>query len=83
MGGDVYQWNEANISGLSRGLRGGVWDGNSGVLASSTRVGIDPTYEIFNIGFRVASSEAVPEPGSITLLVAGAIAVLIGWRRWR
>jgi hypothetical protein len=34
------------------------------------------------MGFRVAMV-GTPEPGSITLLVAGAIAGLIWWRRWR
>jgi len=76
--GDVYQWNEANIGGSSRGLRGGDWDLNSSSLPSSSRGGGTPTFEIELIGFRVAS---VPEPGSLTLLVVGAIGVLIWARR--
>ena len=43
------------------------------------RFDITPTGEDESLGFRVAY---VPEPGSITLLVCGAIAGLI-WRRRR
>jgi len=69
MGGDVFQWNEALISG-ARGLRGGSWGENSSNLASSFRVNYgDPTSESSNFGFRVAS--VVPEPSSIVLLGAG------------
>ena len=39
-----------------------------------------PLNEYGEVGFRVVS---VPEPGSITLLVCGAVAGLIFWRRWR
>jgi formylglycine-generating enzyme required for sulfatase activity len=79
-GGDVFQWNEANIDGVYRGGRGGDWfdTEESSVLASSSRGGTYPSNEDIYCGFRVAS---VPEPGSITLLVCGAIVVLIWWRR--
>lgn len=84
-GGNVWEWNEADIygDGSSRGLRGGSWDYNSYDLASSYRAvggGIpDPSSGDYDVGFRVA---LVPEPGSITLVVCGIIAVLI-WRRRR
>jgi formylglycine-generating enzyme required for sulfatase activity len=88
MGGDVWQWNEVDISGSFRGLRGGAWGygssfgGPSGPLASSLRYNYYPSFESFNIGFRVTSSVAVPEPGSIALLLACAAAFGIWRRRW-
>jgi formylglycine-generating enzyme len=79
MGGDVFQWNEAQISGSFRGLRGGSWGINSNNLASSARGDNNPTNEDLDIGFRVASSVAVPEPGSLALLLACAV----GFGIWR
>ena len=77
--GNVWEWNEAIIIGSYRGVRGGSWYDDSFFLAPSCRIyGYDPSYECSNYGFRVAS---VPEPGSITLLLAGAVAGLIWWRR--
>ena len=78
--GDVWNWNDAIISGSYRGLRGGYWsDADSSSLASSVRNYADPTFENHGIGFRVAGSVAVPEPTSIALLLAGAVALGI-WR---
>ena len=79
MGGDVFQWNEANLDDLDRGMRGGYWNTDVDALASTNRYGSSPTGQFDYIGFRVAS--AVPEPGSVTLLVAGTIASWIWW--WR
>ncbi len=86
MGGDLNQWNEANNFGNGyRGLRGGSFiDVGATVLASSGRGYGYPLAEAADIGFRVASSVAVPEPGSIALILVGAIGLLgIGRRRLR
>jgi formylglycine-generating enzyme len=59
-GGNVWEWNEAVISSSFRGLRGGSWNDVSvfSNLAASVRSDHFPTYENFNIGFRVASNPA-------------------------
>ena len=66
-GGNVWEWNDAVISGSSRGLRGGSWFGYDGyLLASSSRYDIVPSNENLVIGFRVAS---VPEPSCVVLTI--------------
>jgi len=78
-GGNLWEWNETEIyAGSSRGLRGGFWSSFSVNLHASNRNDFDPTNEYDVVGFRVAS---VPEPGSITLLLFGAVAGWIWWRR--
>ncbi len=77
--GDVWNWNDAIISGSFRGLRGGYWDLNSSSLASSLRLNAYPSDENDFVGIRVAS---VPEPGSLTLLLACAVGFGI-WRQRR
>ena len=63
--GDVFQWNDAVISGPKRGYRGGAWNNGTASLWSSNRDGFDPTLEVVSVGFRLASGEAVPEPTGI------------------
>jgi formylglycine-generating enzyme required for sulfatase activity len=81
MGGDVWQWNEANINNFYRGSRGGAFGYDSYDLASSTRVHYPPDEDSL-VGFRVAE---VPEPGSITLLLAASLGLagvaVVRWRR--
>jgi formylglycine-generating enzyme required for sulfatase activity len=85
--GNVQQWNETLIAGSYRGKRGGGFafsgsGSNSPYLAASFRSYVNPTEVSDNLGFRVASSEAVPEPGTITLVVCGGLCLLAyGWRR--
>ncbi len=71
-GGNVWEWNDAVISGSSRGLRGGSFAGfGASTLRASTRSDGDPTGESNFIGFRVAS---VPEPTSLLLtMLAGGV----------
>ena len=85
MGGDVWQWNEADIAGSGRGVRGGWYQDTANGLVSSARTpGGYPTDESETIGFRVASSQPTPEPGSIALLLAGGFCLLAyAWRRRR
>jgi hypothetical protein len=89
LGGNVFEWEEttgslinANGSGSSsRGVRGGLWLGDSSLLSSSSRFDIlIPAFEDSVIGFRVASlssTAAVPEPGSFALFLTGLAG--LGW----
>ena len=83
MMGNVWQWLESPYYGnygtsSYRSSRGGCFLFTPNYLASSYRTGFGPTGESESIGFRVAM---VPEPGSVSLLVCGAVAGLICWRR--
>lgn len=78
-GGNVWEWNEASISGTFRGLRGGSWGGLAGELQSSTRGANVAPLETFGIGFRVAT---VPEPGTAELGMIG-FALTLWWRKRR
>ena len=81
-GGNVYEWTESAFDGSNsssseaRAIRGGDWFDSEFVLRSSVRDSGGPTFELINIGFRVAS---VPEPSTYALLLmAGA-----GWLLWK
>ena len=87
-GGNVYEWNESAFDGSNnspsenRAFRGGDWSDFEINLRSSLR-GIDaPTFEDFDIGFRVAS---VPEPSTYALLALAltAFGAHLLRRRWR
>ena len=78
MGGNVWEWNEAEPIAGFRGLRGGSWFSNAILLQSSSPNNSNPAYENFDVGFRVAS---IPEPvGSSLVLMALA---MYGCRRRR
>jgi formylglycine-generating enzyme required for sulfatase activity len=79
MNGDVFQWNEALISGSYRGLRGGSVGYDSSYLLSSYRHYAVPTGEAGIFGFRVASV-LTPEP-STGVLALVACGVILWWRK--
>ena len=81
--GNVYQWNDLDgTSGSSRGLRGGNWlNGLAFTLSSSGRGTGDPSGGVSNVGFRLASPVAVPEPST---WVMGLVGIACGgWEMWR
>jgi formylglycine-generating enzyme required for sulfatase activity len=77
-GGDVYQWNDAVVSGSNRELRGGAWLFNSVLLQATSQNSSDPSGESSVTGFRFAS---VPEPSTVVSLIAGF--GILAWRRKR
>lgn len=71
-GGNVSEWNDAVISGTSRGLRGGNWGSFESELRASTRLSQLPTTELPTVGFRIV---IVPEPTAGVLLAVGMAAL--------
>jgi formylglycine-generating enzyme required for sulfatase activity len=72
MSGNVFEWNDlTGAAGSSRGLRGGRWDGDALSLSASGRNALDPTFTVFNSGFRLARPVAVPEPSTCAMALAG------------
>jgi sulfatase modifying factor 1 len=82
MGGNVFQWNEALVVPMDRGLRGGSFVSNQGYLLSDGRGSADAEFDDYPVGFRVASVISVPEPSSAILagLGFGSFAAW-AWRR--
>jgi formylglycine-generating enzyme len=83
-GGNINQWTETpNAGGTMYNARGGDWDHYYTALSSGAQ-GTDnvPLTASAIVGFRLAASAEVPEPGTIALLLAAAIGLLsYVWRR--
>ena len=81
--GNVFQWNDLDgTAGSSRGLRGGGWYNDAFYLSSSDSITVVPSDEDGNVGFRLASPVAVPEPSTWVMGLAGiACGGFSIWRR--
>ncbi len=67
-GGNVWEWNEQQIGGSHRELRGGDWYNSASNLSAGYWSHIVPTSEGLTGGFRVAM---IPEPSTGLLLLTG------------
>jgi len=76
-GGNVWEWNDAVIKGIDRGLRGGSWRDTEFLMESPNRS--LASFEGNNIGFRVAGS-VVPEPSTAGLILLGGAVYWLGRR---
>lgn len=82
--GNVWEWGESggtapnDVAGESRVVRGGSWSLNSNYLQSSFRSSSSPGNVHDVVGFRVA---AVPEPSSVSLMVIGAMGLMLRRKR--
>jgi formylglycine-generating enzyme required for sulfatase activity len=73
MSGNVFEWNDlTGAAGSNRGLRGGDFFYNDpSFLSSSFTISTGPSHQDYNIGFRLASPVAVPEPSTCAMALAG------------
>jgi len=70
-GGNVWEWNEADVLGTNRGVRGGSLLDR--YLHASSRDLHNPAYDSGRIGFRVSQA---PEPGTMVILMLGGMGIL-------
>jgi len=86
MSGNIIEWNDlTGAAGSSRGLRGGDWKDPAVYLSSSSDGHIDSWYYSNGIGFRLAAVPelGIPEPSSLSLLLASGAVLMAGRRRNR
>jgi sulfatase modifying factor 1 len=80
--GNVWEWNDSDGgAGLLRGIKGGDWDFDWTDLTSSAMDAYDTDSERYDLGFRLASPVAVPEPSTCAMGLAGLACA--GWQVWR
>jgi formylglycine-generating enzyme required for sulfatase activity len=81
--GNVQEWNDlTGTSGSSRGARGGYWATDTGFdFSSEATLYLTPSSRGIDIGFRLASPVAVPEPSTWVMGLAGIACV--AWRSIR
>jgi len=82
MNGNVFEWNDlTGAAGSSRGLRGGALNDDAGDMSSSGGSTLTTSTQNYNVGFRLASPVAVPEPSTWVMGLAGIACA--GWGSYR
>ena len=86
MSGNLWEWNDlTGAAGALRGRRGGSWRGALSTLSSSSAGRFEPlpTVEADDVGFRLASPAAVPEPSTWVMGAGGLTCAACGAFRRR
>jgi formylglycine-generating enzyme required for sulfatase activity len=79
--GNLWEWNES-ASGGFRIVRGGGYTSATGADAAMTLRGVGwPEIDYAHVGFRVATTAVVPEPGTAALVVTGLLCLAASARR--
>jgi formylglycine-generating enzyme required for sulfatase activity len=77
-GGDVWQWDETAVGGVSRDQRGGSFAGTSFGLSAQGYNDPSPLVSDSTVGFRIAKvGTSVPEPSAVAILFAVALVLAI------
>jgi formylglycine-generating enzyme required for sulfatase activity len=88
-GGNVSEWDETKLNSSGRVVRGGSWDYAAALTPSvyrmlaSFRENEAPTFANNNIGFRVATIPAVPEPSTVLLVTFAVVGLSMRRRELR
>jgi len=69
-GGNLWEWNEAILSGSYRGLRGGGFNAGDACLHAAYRNRFNPEDKVGTMGFRIVE---IPEPGCAGLFLIGCL----------
>jgi formylglycine-generating enzyme required for sulfatase activity len=85
-GGSLNEWTDGVLQGGGRIIRGGDWNNSYLGMQSWTRGdggNAAVTYQDDDLGFRLVTTSAVPEPSTYALFGIGAIGTLMVIRRKR
>ncbi len=84
-GGNLLEWEESELDLVNdsissiRGMRGGYFIFPEILMRAERRIGFQPSFENFAVGFRVAS---VPEPSTLLLGALAFVGFFVLRKRW-
>jgi len=86
--GNVFEWTDGDgTASMARVYRGGGWNDSADRMSRASRQSNHPTAAVYELGFRLAGSPAVPELNPTGIYTVGALIVgafgVAERRRWQ